>query len=63
MKQARKKKRSAPITLVVLVVLLAVVAVQLIRVYGQLGEAKTQRETVSQQLQEQKKKTATWSPT
>ena len=41
MKQARKKKRSAPITLVVLVVLLAVVAVQLIRVYGQLGEAKT----------------------
>ena len=55
MKQARKKKRSAPITLVVLVVLLAVVAVQLIRVYGQLGEAKTQRETVSQQLQAQKK--------
>lgn len=55
MKQARKKKRSAPITLVVLMVLLAVVAVQLIRVYGQLGEAKTQRETVSQQLQEQKK--------
>ena len=55
MKQARKKKRSAPITLVVLVVLLAVVAVQLIRVYGQLGEAKTQQETVSQQLQEQKK--------
>ena len=51
MKQARKKKRSAPITLIVLVVLLAVVAVQLIRVYGQLGEAKTQRE----QLQEQKK--------
>lgn len=44
MKQAKKKKRSAPITLVVLVVLLAVVAVQLIRVYGQLGEAKTQRE-------------------
>ena len=38
MKQARKKKRSAPITLVVLVVLLAVVAVQLIRVYGQLGD-------------------------
>ena len=38
-----------------LTVLLAVVAVQLIRVYGQLGEAKTQRETVSQQLQEQKK--------
>ena len=55
MKQVKRKTRSAPITLVVLLVLLAVVVVQLIRVYGQLGEAKAQRETVSQQLQEQKK--------
>lgn len=56
MKQAKKKKRSAPITLVVLVVLLAVVTVQIIRVYGkQLGEAKAQREAVSQQLQEQQR--------
>ena len=55
MKRVKRKKRSAPITLVVLLVLLAVVVVQLIRVYGQLGEAKAQRETVSQQLQEQKK--------
>ncbi len=56
MKQAKKKKRSAPITLVVLIVLLAVVTVQIIRVYGkQLGEAKIQREAVSQQLQEQQR--------
>lgn len=55
MKQAKKKKRGAPITLVVLLVLVAVVSVELIRVYGQLGDAKDQRETVSQELEAQKK--------
>ena len=52
MKQDKKKKRRAPITLVVLV---AVVSVELLRVYGQLGSAKTQRDTMGQQLEEQKK--------
>ena len=55
MKQDKKKKRRAPITLVVLVVLVAVVGVELLRVYGQLGSAKTQRDTMGQQLEEQKK--------
>ena len=55
MKQDKKKKRRAPITLVVLVVLVAVVSVELLRVYGQLGSAKTQRDTMGQQLDEQKK--------
>lgn len=55
MKQDKKKKRRAPITLVVLVVLLAVVSVELLRVYGQLDSAKTQRDTIGQQLEEQKK--------
>ena len=55
MKQDKKKKRIAPITLVVLVVLVAVVSVELLRVYGQLGSAKTQRDTMGQQLEEQKK--------
>ena len=55
MKQDKKKKRRAPITLVVLVVLVAVVSVELLRVYGQLGSAKTQRDTMGQQLEEQKK--------
>lgn len=55
MKQDKKKKRRAPITLVVLVVLLAVVSVELLRVYGQLDTAKTQRDTIGQQLEEQKK--------
>ena len=55
MKQDKKKKRRAPITLVVLVVLVAVVSVELLRVYGQLGSAKTQRDTMEQQLEEQKK--------
>ena len=55
MKQAKKKKRRAPITLVVLVVLVAVVSVELLRVYGQLDSAKTQRDTMGQQLEEQKK--------
>ena len=55
MKQDKKKKRRAPITLVVLVVLVAVVSVELLRVYGQLGIAKTQRDTMGQQLEEQKK--------
>ena len=55
MKQDKKKKRRAPITLVVLVVLVAVVSVELLRVYGQLGSAKTQRDTRGQQLEEQKK--------
>ena len=49
------KKRRAPITLVVLVVLVAVVSVELLRVYGQLDSAKTQRDTMGQQLEEQKK--------
>ena len=55
MKQDKKKKRRAPITRVVLVVLVAVVSVELLRVYGQLGSAKTQRDTMGQQLEEQKK--------
>ena len=55
MKQDKKKKRRAPITLVVLVVLVAVVSVELLRVYGQLDSAKTQRDTIGQQLEEQKK--------
>ena len=55
MKQDKKKKRRAPITLVVLVVLVAVVSVELLRVYGQLCSAKTQRDTMGQQLEEQKK--------
>ena len=55
MKQDKKKKRRAPITLVMLVVLVAVVSVELLRVYGQLGSAKTQRDTMGQQLEEQKK--------
>ena len=55
MKQARKKRRGTPITLVVLLVLLAVVSVELLRVYGQLDSAKTQRDTMGQQLEEQKK--------
>ena len=55
MKQDKQKKRRAPITLVVLVVLVAVVSVELLRVYGQLGSAKTQRDTMGQQLEEQKK--------
>ena len=55
MKQDKKKKRRAPITLVVLVVLVAVVSVELLRAYGQLGSAKTQRDTMGQQLEEQKK--------
>ena len=55
MKQDKKKKRRAPITLVVLVELVAVVSVELLRVYGQLGSAKTQRDTMGQQLEEQKK--------
>lgn len=52
MKQDKKKKRRAPITLLVLV---AVVSVELLRVYGQLDSAKTQRDTMGQQLEEQKK--------
>ena len=55
MKQDKKKKRRAPITLVVLVVLVAVVSVELLRVYGQLDSAKTQRDTMGQQLEEQNK--------
>lgn len=55
MKQNKKKKRRAPITLVVLVVLVAVVSVELLRVYGQLDGAKAQRDTMGQQLEEQKK--------
>lgn len=55
MKQDKKKKRRAPITLVVLVVLVAVVSVELLRVYGQLDSAKAQRDTMGQQLEEQKK--------
>lgn len=55
MKQVKRKKRRAPITLVVLMVLLAVVSVQLVRVYGQLDSAKAQRETMSQELEQQKK--------
>ena len=55
MKQDNKKKRRAPITLVVLLVLVAVVSVELLRVYGQLDSAKTQRDTMGQQLEEQKK--------
>lgn len=55
MKQPRKKKRGAPITLVVLVVLLVAVSVELIRVQGQLSDAKDQRETISQELEAQKK--------
>ena len=55
MKQDKKKKRRAPITLVVLLVLVAVVSVELLRGYGQLGSAKTQRDTMGQQLEEQKK--------
>ncbi len=35
--------------------LLAVVSVELIRVYGQLDSAKSQRETMSQELEQQKK--------
>ena len=52
MKQDKKKKRRAPITLVVLV---AVVSVELLRVHGQLDSAKAQRDTMGQQLEEQKK--------
>ena len=55
LKQAKRKKRRTPITLVVLLVLLAVVSVELIRVYGQLDSAKSQRETMSQELEQQKK--------
>ena len=55
MKQDKKKKRRAPITLVVLLVLVAVVSVELLWVYGQLDSAKTQRDTMGQQLEEQKK--------
>ena len=55
MKQDKKKKRRAPITLVVLLVLVAVVSVELLRVYGQLDSAKPQRDTMGQQLEEQKK--------
>ena len=55
MKQDKKKKRRAPITLVVLLVLVAVVSVELLRGYGQLDSAKTQRDTMGQQLEEQKK--------
>lgn len=55
MKQDKKKKRRAPITLVVLLVLVAVVSVELLRVYGQLDSAKTQRDTMGQQVEEQKK--------
>lgn len=55
MKQDKKKKRRAPITLVVLLVLVAVVSVELLRVYGQLDSAKTQLDTMGQQLEEQKK--------
>lgn len=55
MKQDKKKKRRAPITLLVLLVLVAVVSVELLRVYGQLDSAKTQRDTMGQQLEEQKK--------
>lgn len=55
MKQVKRKKRRAPITLVVLLVLLAVVSVQLVHVYGQLDSAKAQRETMSQELEQKKK--------
>ena len=55
MKQVKRKKRRAPITLVVLLVLLAVVSVQLVPVYGQLDSAKAQRETMSQELEQKKK--------
>ena len=55
MKQDKKTKRRAPITLVVLVVLVAVVSVELLRVYGQRDSAKTQRDSMGQQLEEQKK--------
>ena len=55
MKQAKRKKRRAPITLVVLLVLLAVVSVQLVHVYGPLDSAKAQRETMSQELEQKKK--------
>ena len=58
MKQAKRKKRRTPITLLVLLVLLvllAVVSVELIRVYGQLDSAKSERETMSQELEQQKK--------
>ncbi len=55
MKQVKRKKRRAPITLVVLLVLLAVVSVQLVHVYGQLDSAKVQRETMSQELEQKKK--------
>ena len=55
MKQVKRKKRRAPITLVVLLVLLAVVSVQLVHVYGQLDSAKAQRETMGQELEQKKK--------
>lgn len=55
MKKVKRKKRRAPITLVVLLVLLAVVSVQLVHVYGQLDSAKAQRETMSQELEQKKK--------
>ena len=55
MKQVKRKKRRAPITLVVLLVLMAVVSVQLVHVYGQLDSAKAQRETMSQELEQKKK--------
>ena len=55
MKQARKKRRGTPITLVVLLILLAVVSVELVRVYGQLDSRETEREDISQKLEEQKK--------
>lgn len=55
MKQVKRKKRRAPITLVVLLVLLVVVSVQLVHVYGQLDSAKAQRETMSQELEQKKK--------
>lgn len=55
MKKVKRKKRRAPITLVVLLVLLAVVSVQLVHVYGQLDSVKAQRETMSQELEQKKK--------
>lgn len=55
MKKVKRKKRRAPITLVVLLVLLAVVSVQLVHVHGQLDSAKAQRETMSQELEQKKK--------
>ena len=54
--QRRKRPELKPIWFAaVAVVLLAVVSVELIRVYGQLDSAKSQRETMSQELEQQKK--------